>query len=191
MKKPVAFIDFQGTLGGGGIDDIKSFDFYPFAIESILMLNKNGILTIGITNQSHISRGELTMEEYHVKLQLLKNELSFHNAHFDAVYCCPHTNKDNCNCRKPLTGMIEKAKEEFNIDMQKAYVVGDMGMTDMVLAKKINAKGILVLTGVGIGSLNEFRYTWQNIDANFIAENVLEAVKWIMNDLSLIEGTVL
>lgn len=50
-------------------------------------------------------------------------------------------------------------------------------MTDMVLARTINAKGILVLTGVGEGSLNEFRGTWKDIGADYIAQNVLDAVK--------------
>jgi histidinol-phosphate phosphatase family protein len=190
MKKPVAFLDFQGTLGGEGTDDIKSFEFYPFAIEAMQILNANDILVIGITNQSHISKGELTMEEYEIKLQRLKVELASHNAHFDAVYCCPHMREDKCICKKPLTGMIDKAKKEFEIDMKKAYVVGDMGMTDIVLARNINAKGILVLTGVGKGSLNEFRYTWENIEADYIAENVLDAVKWIMSDLSSNEANL-
>lgn len=185
MKKPVVFLDFQGTLGGEGIDDIRSFEFYPFSIEAIKLLNTNDILAIGITNQSHISKGEFTMEEFENKLQRLKEELEKHNAHFDAVYCCPHMSKDKCNCKKPLTGMIDKAKDEFEIDMQKAYVVGDMGMTDMVLAKNINAKGILVLTGVGKGSLNEYRDTWKDVEADYIAQNVLDAVRWIINDLYL------
>jgi D-glycero-D-manno-heptose 1,7-bisphosphate phosphatase len=149
------------------------------------LLNTNYILVIGLTNQSHISKGELTMEEFEDGLQYLNEELTNHNAHFDAVYCCPHMNKDKCNCKKPLTGMVDKAKDEFEIDMQKAYVVGDMGMSDMVLARNINAKGILVLTGVGKGSLNEFRDTWKDIEADYIAENVLDAVNWIINDLYL------
>ncbi len=103
----------------------------------------------------------------------------------DAVYCCPHTSEDKCNCKKPLTGMIDKAKKEFEIDPQKAYVVGDMGMADMVLAKNINARGILVLTGVGKGSLNEFRDTWKDVEADYIANNVLDAVRLIINDLIL------
>ena len=57
MSKIAAFIDFQGTLGGGGVDDIKSLNFYPFSIEAIKKLNDCGILVIGITNQSHISKG--------------------------------------------------------------------------------------------------------------------------------------
>lgn len=78
---------------------------------------------------------------------------------FDAVQCCSHMSKDKCNCKKPLNGMLDKAKDEFEIDMQKAYVVGEMGTTVMVLARNINAKGILVSTGVGKGSLNELRDT--------------------------------
>ncbi len=52
MKKPVAFLDLQGTLGGEGPDDIRTFEFYPFSIEAIKVLNESDILVIGITNQS-------------------------------------------------------------------------------------------------------------------------------------------
>jgi Histidinol phosphatase and related phosphatases len=75
MRRVAAFIDFQGTLGGDGIDDILSLEFYPFSIEAIKLLNDHGILAIGITNQSHISKGELTMDDYLLKLRQLKNEL--------------------------------------------------------------------------------------------------------------------
>lgn len=67
--------------------------------------------------------------------------------------------------------------------MSRAYVIGDMDMTDILLAKNIGAKGILVMTGVGKGSLDEFRYTWQDTEAAHVAENVLEAVKWLLHDL--------
>ena len=99
MEKIAAFIDFQGTLGGSGIDDIRSLEFYPFSIEAIKLLNDNNVLVIGITNQSHISKGELSVEEYQQKLGQLKEELAILNAHFDEVYCCPHTDTDNVNVR--------------------------------------------------------------------------------------------
>lgn len=182
IEKIAVFVDFQGTLGGGGVDDIKSLEFYPFSVEAIKLLNTNDILVIGITNQSHISKGELSMEEYFEKLEELKEELKVHNAYFDEVYCCPHTEKDNCKCKKPLTGMIDKAKIDFPIDISKSYVVGNMGMSDMLLANNIGAKGVLVLTGAGKDSLNEYRYTWKDVEANYIAANILDAVKWILND---------
>lgn len=183
--KIAAFIDFQGTLGGGGIDDIKSLDFYPFSIPALKRLNEIGILTIGITNQSHIAKGELTWKQYHEKLDELKKEMARHEAYFDAVYCCPHTELDNCTCRKPLTGMIDEACKEFDIDVKGSYVIGDMGMSDMMLASNIGAKGILVLTGVGKGSLNEFRHTWKDVEPYFVAQNILDAVERIAGERDL------
>ncbi|MCL2816356.1 MAG: HAD-IIIA family hydrolase [Oscillospiraceae bacterium] len=182
MADIAVFLDFQGTLGGNGIDDIMSLDFYPFSVEAIKKLNDNDILVIGITNQSHIAKGELTWEEYEKKLQQLKNELSNNNAHFDAVYCCPHSREDNCDCKKPKTGLINSAKNDFDIAIEQSYVVGDMGMNDMILAKNIGAQAILVLTGTGKGSMNEYRHTWQETEPDFIADNVLEAVNWILSN---------
>ena len=80
--------------------------------------------------------------------------------------------------------MVYKAKNDHNIELSKSYVVGDMGMSDMVLANNIGAKGVLVLTGVGYGSLDEYRHTWKDVNANYIADNVLEAVKWIIDDIN-------
>ena len=183
MIKVAAFLDLQGTLGGSGIDDIRSLEFYTFSVEAIKKLNDNSILVIGITNQSHIGKGNLTWEEYEKGLARLKNKLSNNDARFDATYCCPHVREDNCECKKPKTGLIDSAKKDFDINVEKSYVVGDMGMNDMILAKNIGAKGILVLTGAGKGSMNEYRHTWQDIEPDFVAENVLEAVNYIISNI--------
>ena len=57
------------------------------------------------------------MEEFEQKLQQLQQELENHNTHLDAVYCCPHGREDICKCKEPLTGMIDQARTEFDIDM--------------------------------------------------------------------------
>lgn len=180
MQKSAVFLDFQGTIGRETLDDIRFLTFFPFSIEAIKLFNDHGILVIGITNQSHISKGELSWEAYDEHLNRLKKELAEHGAWFDQVYCCPHRDQDNCTCKKPLPGMVEMAKREFSIDIARSYVIGDMGMTDMALASRIGAKGILVLTGGGKGSLAEYRHTWAGIEASHIAENLLEAAKWIV-----------
>lgn len=82
MRRPAAFLDFQGTLGGGGTDDIASLNLYPFTAAAIELLNEGGLWVIGITNQSHISKGELSWELYESKLQQLKDELADKNAFF-------------------------------------------------------------------------------------------------------------
>ena len=176
------FLDFQGTLGGSGVDDIQSLKFYPFTIPAIKKLNDNGILVIGITNQSRIGKGHLTMDDYDAKLQLLKDKLANHGAYFDAVYCCSHVHADNCDCKKPKTGMIESVLADFNIDVANSFVIGDMGKTDMMLAHNNGAKGILVLTGVGHGSMNEYRSTWADIEPDYVAENVLVAVDYVLQN---------
>ncbi|MCM1992559.1 D-glycero-alpha-D-manno-heptose-1,7-bisphosphate 7-phosphatase [Oceanirhabdus seepicola] len=178
----VAFIDLQGTLGGDPLGHVGDFEFYPFSIEAIKLLNQNGILAIVLTNQSRISKGELTMKEYNQKIMHIKDDLKEQGAYFDEVYCCPHSREDKCECKKPLKGMAKTAARDFNINLEESYVIGDMGMTDMLLAKEIGAKGVLVLTGVGVGSLNEFRHTWKDIEPAHVADNVLEAVKWIIDD---------
>lgn len=179
--KRAVFLDMQGTLGGDGTGDIRDFDFYPFSIEAIKMLNDNGILTFITTNQSHISRGELTQSFFDERVEELKKILTANGAHIDGVYCCPHDIKDGCICKKPLRGLVDNAMKDFNIDLKNSFVVGDMASSDIIMANNIGAKGILVLTGVGQGSLNEFRHTWSEYEADYIAENILDAVEWVLN----------
>jgi len=179
MGRIAAFLDLQGTLGGNGLDNINTFEFFPFSIEAIRKLNENNILVIVITNQSGIEKGELTLKEYEDSLNKIKLEMDAQGVYFDAVYYCPHRLVE-CECKKPKRGMVDMALKEFDIDISKSFVVGDMGASDMILAKNIGAKAILVLTGVGMGSINEFRHTWENIEADFIANNVLEAVDYIL-----------
>jgi D-glycero-D-manno-heptose 1,7-bisphosphate phosphatase len=178
--KKAAFLDLQGTLGGTGVDDISTFDFYPFSIDAIKKLNQNDILAIVITNQSNISRGYITQKDFDDKMKMLYKELAENGAYLDGVYCCPHVREDNCTCKKPLKGMVEKAVKEHNIDLKNSFVIGDMG-GDIILAKNTDAKGVLVLTGAGKGSISNFRYTWEGYEADYIAENVLEAVNWALS----------
>lgn len=129
-----------------------------------------------------LSRGYISQKDFDNKMDMLNIVLLKQDAYLDDVYCCPHTRKDQCNCKKPLTGLVERAMKEHNIDLKHSFVIGDMGMSDIVLASNIGAKGILVLTGAGKGSLTEFRDTWANYGADYIADDVLEAVNWILDN---------
>ena len=100
-------------------------------------------------------------------------------------YIVAHSREDNCEFKKPKSGLIDSAKNDLDIAINKSYVVGDMGMNDMILAKNIGAKAILVLTGVGKSSMNEYRHTWQNVEPDFIAENIFEAVNYIIHDVRI------
>lgn len=174
------FLDLQGTLGGEGLDHIMGFSFYQTAARAVGLVNDAGLLAIVITNQSHISKGLFTMQDFERKMAELKAELAVDGARVDAVYCCPHSTKDGCECRKPLPGMLLKARADFDIDLCRSYVVGDAGAWDMALARKVGSKAVLVRTGLGESSLCEYRHTWRDIEPDHIAEDVLRGVEWII-----------
>lgn len=180
LRKAV-FLDLQGTLGGEGLGDILDFELYSFSADAIKLLNKNNLLAIVVTNQSHISKGYFTYEDFENKIDKVKTELNKCGAFLDAVYCCPHGKDEGCLCKKPLPGMLVQAQKDFNLNLKDSYVIGDMGAADMVMAKSVGAKGILVRTGVGESSLTTFKYTWSNIQADYIADNVMDAVFWILH----------
>jgi D-glycero-D-manno-heptose 1,7-bisphosphate phosphatase len=179
MQKAV-FLDLQGTLGGEGLGDILGFSFFPGSVEAIRRLNHAGVLAIVVTNQSHIAKGLLSLADFEQRMLDLNLELAQQGAHFDGVYCCPHTALDNCDCRKPKPGMLLKACKDFGLHISDCFLVGDTGAWDMVLARDVGCKAVLVRTGLGESSLGEYRSTWQEIDPDFIADDAASAVDWIL-----------
>lgn len=116
---------------------------------------------------------------YPFTYEALKRELTQNKVEVKEILCCPHTKQDHCSCKKPKTGLMDLCVNKYAIDISKSYVIGDMGKNEVVMAHHAGAKSILVLTGAGVGSLNEFRETWKDYEADYIADNVLEAVKSI------------
>ncbi len=181
MRKTV-LMDLQGTLGGDPIGDISSFEFYPRTIEALKLLSDNSCRLIVITNQSRISKGFLSKEIYNLKVSELNSIVNRCGINDLEFYCCPHTTEEKCDCKKPKTRLFDSAnaKEEINID--NCFMVGDMGKSDMVFAHNLGIRKILVLTGVGESSLNEYRPTWEITKPDYIATDFYNAVEWILNN---------
>jgi histidinol-phosphate phosphatase family protein len=181
--RTAVFLDLQGTLGGEGLGDIRDFVFYPFTIPAIKLLNKANLLTVIITNQTHITAEKFTLQYFQDRMKALQQEAADGGAGIDAVYCCPQGQNDGCNCKKPKPGLVLQAQMELNLDLNGCYLVGDAGVWDMVLAHSLNIKGVLVRTGLGESSLGEYKNTWPDITPHYIAENVLDAAQWIISDM--------
>lgn len=178
MNKAI-FWDLQGTLGGTATGNIHEFSFYPFSFDALKLAEEKGFMNIVITNQSKIGRGIISAEEYNKITGKLKSILQENGVKMDDWLVCPHTNEDKCNCKKPKTGLIDYCIEKHNLVISECYVIGDMGKNEIIMADNAGCKGILVLTGGGQGSINEFRNTWKGYEAHIIAENALNAVKLI------------
>ncbi len=178
------FLDRDGTIGGtgGGMHPFE-FSMYDFAPTAIKVLNDMGVKVFLFTNQSRVARGYFTEEELLEGFSLMEVTLKWNEAFLDGIYYCPHQPDDKCECHKPSIGLLLKAQIEHNLDLSKCYVVGDTGSSDMLAASKVGAKMVLVRTGWGEYSLGKFRDTWAEIEPNHIAENLVGAVTWIVNDI--------
>jgi histidinol-phosphate phosphatase family protein len=180
IRSKVAFIDRDGTIIEdkvflGNPDEIE---FFPGAIEAVKILRKSRYKIVVISNQSGIGRRILTKEMVKEVNDCLLQRLKEKDAPVDALYFCPHHPDDNCDCRKPKTGMIKKAVTELKLDLKNAVVIGDH-LCDIELGKNIGAKTVLVLTGHGKKELDQLKNT--GVKPDFIAKDLLDAANWVKN----------
>lgn len=146
-KRPAIFLDRDGTLieEVSYLSRVEDLIVFPFAAGALASLKERGFLIVVVTNQSGIGRGiydEATMHAIHDAIQAEVN-----NA-IDAFYFCPHLPCDGCSCRKPLTGMLETAAADLNIDIERSWMIGDKRV-DIEVGRRSGARTALVLTGYG------------------------------------------
>ena len=165
-KTRAVFLDRDGTLNRdmGYIHKFDDIHVFP-DIDQLSLLAKNGFKLIGISNQSGIARG-IVSEEFVREM----NKMFIDKYGFDKFYYCPHHPDEHCPCRKPEPEMLLRARARHGINLKKSFVVGDKE-ADMVLARAVGAKSILVQTGQERTSEN----------ADFIAKDLTEAVRWILS----------
>jgi HAD superfamily hydrolase (TIGR01662 family) len=166
------FLDRDGTIGGDG-HFIHPDEFEPFEnfYSDINKLKEKGIKIFSFTNQHRISKGEVKIEDF-------KSE--FQSYGFTDTYICPHEMNSSCECQKPKPGMLLQAAKEYGLNLSNCIVIGDVG-TDMIAANSVGAIKILVKTGWGKSSLGEYRYLWEDIEPNYIAEDMSDALTWLIN----------
>lgn len=166
-RSRAVFFDRDGTLCVDADYLVRWEDFHEFPeIGALSRLIKEGFVLIGVTNQSGINRGI-------IKEQFVKDiNIHFVEKHgFTDFYYCPHHPDEHCSCRKPEPGMVLSAQKEHGLDLGRSYVVGDTDR-DMLLARAVGAKAVLVTTGKQKDSDH----------ADFIAHNLEEAVRLIVED---------
>ena len=164
------FIVRDGTMGGDYYVEFPQ-DYYPYdgTREAFQLLNKNGYSPIIFTNQSCIARKKDGGYDFAAEFSEI--------GAFD-WFICPHDSDDNCDCRKPKTGLLEHAKEKYGMDLTDCYVIGDR-WSDMVSGGRVGCKLILVKTGRGEESLGCDRDKWAEYEPVFVAQNLFEAAVWL------------
>lgn len=176
------FLDRDGTVNRdtGYIKSPQELDLIPGVVEAVAKLNRAGARVVLVTNQSAIARGFITVDQLKTIHSVLLARLEAGGARLDAIYYCPHHPNDDCGCRKPQPAMIHRAVVDLNIDLSRAYVVGDQSR-DIELARQVGARGILVLSGQTqqdtIGDIQR-----SGVSPDFIADDLGDAVEWIFGD---------
>jgi histidinol-phosphate phosphatase family protein len=189
MKKNAAvFLDRDGTIieEVGYLDSLEKLILFPHTAEAIRTINESGMRAVVITNQSGVTRGYFKEDFVRTVHRHIEKTLREKGAVIDGFYYCPHKPMEgdgessaSCTCRKPEPGMLIRAAEEMDIDLTRSYVVGDTEK-DIILADKVGAKGILVRTGYG--SETEKEIIGRKIKPAYIADDILVAVRWIIED---------
>jgi len=186
MNKAV-FLDRDGTVTEevGYLSDLTMLRLLPGAGTAIKKMNQAGFKVILVTNQSGVARGlfpETLVQEAHARLaEMLAQE----GARLDGIFYCPHHPNAGtshytmvCDCRKPETGLIDRAAREFDIDLNESVMVGDKWI-DVELGQKAGMKSILVGTGFAPDDPGNMRPSYVH-DPDFSARDLTEVVEWIL-----------
>lgn len=142
------FLDRDGVINrkppeGEYISDWRDFHLLPGVEESIGVLNRAGIRVIVISNQRGIALGRVTRAGVDALHTGLQQHLAAAGARIDAFYYCPH-NKDECECRKPKTGLFEQAFHDFpEMDRSACLVIGD-SLSDIQAARALGLPSIFI-----------------------------------------------
>lgn len=180
LLRPAVFLDRDGTIAEevGYLNHASRFRMFPFAAAAIHRLNEAGLPVIVVTNQSGVGRGYFPESLVQTVNELMTQRLAEAGAKIDAVYYCPHTSAENCTCRKPKTGLLDRAALEHSVDLQRSFVVGDR-YGDIELARNARARSVLVRTGYGEGELAWHAAKWP-IQPDFVAEDLSQAADLIV-----------
>jgi D-glycero-D-manno-heptose 1,7-bisphosphate phosphatase len=148
------FLDRDGTLirDVGYLRRTDQIEILPRVPAALRLLRDRGFKLVVVTNQSAVARGWMSEQELAEIHGALAAELAKNGAALDAIYYCPHhplegkgRYRQTCRCRKPNTGMIERACAELELDPAVSFVVGDQ-QTDIELAERIGAAAFRIGT---------------------------------------------
>lgn len=144
MNKAV-FLDRDGTLNSdeGHYYIYKPEDFVlnKGVAEGLRLLQNSGFLLIVVTNQGGVAKGEYTEQDVEAVHSYMLDLFQKEAIHIDDIYYCPHhDNISLCNCRKPNSGMFEKAIKKHKLNRSHCYTIGD-SKRDIEASEKAGIKG--------------------------------------------------
>jgi len=159
MSVMVLFVDRDGTLieepQDYQVDSIDKVRLVPGVIAALLELAKHGFHFVMVSNQDGLGTASFPQQQFDACHEHVLALFTSQGIQFDDIFICPHLPDDNCECRKPRTGLLTRYLAATDIDLERSAVIGDRA-TDMELAERIGVPGLLTnSTGSASRSWNE------------------------------------
>jgi len=173
MSIKTIFLDRDGVINKevNYLHKIDSFIFIDGIFDACQYFLMIGYQIIVVTNQSGISRGYYSQDDYKKLTDWMVLQFKKHDVSFLDILHCPHMPQSNCNCRKPKPGMFITAQKKHNINMSESWLIGDKE-TDISAAKNAGIdKTILVKSG---HQINE-----KDTNAKIILDSIKDSINII------------
>ncbi len=147
--RPALFLDRDGTINRDCpyCKSPEDISIYEDVYEPLRELSQRYYMII-LTNQSGIARGYFSERDLELMNEKIRSAIAERGGRIDAIYVCPHMPGSGCQCRKPATGLLERALHDFEIDRAKSFVIGDSDV-DMEMAKRAGIKSIRIRNDSG------------------------------------------
>lgn len=146
-------LDRDGVLnheagGGSYIARPEDFTWLPGALEALRLLRTAGLYLSVATNQSGVGRGIMSLAQLEAVHERMKAQAARHGGALDAIFFCPHSPEEGCDCRKPAPGLIQAAVARSGLPATESILVGD-DQRDLEAAARAGVRAALVRTGKG------------------------------------------
>jgi D-glycero-D-manno-heptose 1,7-bisphosphate phosphatase len=191
-RSPAVFLDRDGTI----VREVEylarpeQLALLPGAAEGMRRLREagyrgyRGYRLVIVTNQAGVARGYFDEDDVRRVHERLREMLREQGADVDAVYYCPHhpqgqgAYRRECPCRKPGTGMFERAARELGLDLARSVVVGDK-VTDLLPGVELGCRTVLVRTGYGQSLLDAGAL--DDVPVDHVSDDLLDTAEWVLS----------
>ena len=149
-ERGAVFLDRDGTLvrETGYLSDPAELELLPGVPAALRDLAAADLPLVVISNQSGIGRGMFREADVHAVMARLRGLLRERGVELTAIYFCPHRPDEGCSCRKPGTGLLERAADDLHLSLKASVMIGDKRI-DAATGRRAGGQGILVRTGYG------------------------------------------
>lgn len=154
MKPRLVILDRDGVINRDSSAFVKSaaeWNALPGSMQAIGMLTRAGIPVSVASNQSGIGRGLFSRSVLYSMHRKMRRLAAEQGGRIERIAVCPHRPNDDCECRKPLPGMLNKLMSGHGVSPAQVVVVGD-SLRDIDAATAAGAQPVLVLTGNGLAT---------------------------------------